>query len=160
MIVIAFGSRSRRQHAFDLLQLTTCFSQEHRQLALLPPRLLQFIQERADHLGPLGIPAQVANPLPPVRSPAQLEVRTSLLPIFRRDKTLSRQRLYIRRRQAEAGQPVALNGTGLCFQRFVHVRRHSDTSRAKLPNRSSTARYALSSLAGNGALLPESALSE
>jgi hypothetical protein len=113
MVVIALGSRSRVQHTFDLLKSAAHVSKQHSQLALLPQGALQFVQERANRLNPSRIRSQVANLLPPVRSPTQFEIRTALLPVFPGNKTLARQRLEIRRRQAEAGQRLALNGAQL-----------------------------------------------
>ena len=120
MIVIAVGLRSRGQQAFGLLQMAACLPQQRGQLAVDPLRFLQFVQKRADRLSPPGILAQIANVLPPIRPPAQLVVRATLLPVFAGDKTLSRQRLHIRRRQTQAGQPVAIGRARLFPCRFVH----------------------------------------
>jgi hypothetical protein len=65
----------------------------------------------------------MANLLSSVRSPAQLKVRAALLAEFRGDKTLSLQRLDIRRQQAQPAQLVALGRTRLWLDRFVQVLR-------------------------------------
>jgi hypothetical protein len=108
VIVIAVVSRSCGQQAFGLVQMAACLPQQRSQLAVEALRFLQFVQKRADRLGPPGVLSQIASVLSPVRPPAQLVVRATLLPVFRGDKTLSRQRLDIHRRQAQAGQPFAV----------------------------------------------------
>lgn len=159
VIVITVGLRSRGQHSFGLLQMAACPSQQCGQLAVDPPRLLQFVQKRLDRRSPPGVLAQIANVLPPIPPPAQLVVWATLLPVFGGDKALSRQRLHICRRQTQAGQPVATSRVRLDLCRFGHLCCHWQRSRIRFPRRPVSAKYCVSAVSGSGSLLPAKALS-
>lgn len=128
MVVTALGPRSLGQLLFELPKATACFLKKHGHLAVYAVRLLQLMQERADRLGPLGVGPQIANILPSARSPAQFVVRSSLLAVFRSDKTLSRQGLDIRRQQAQPGQLVAPGRGRFCFDQFAQALRKKHKS--------------------------------
>jgi hypothetical protein len=88
--VVALGSRALSQQTFGFPQMAACLPQQHSELAVDLLWLLQFVQERADRLGPLAVFAEVANVLSSAASPAQFEVRPTLLSVFGSHKPLSR----------------------------------------------------------------------
>ena len=96
------------QQAFGLVQMAAGLFEERHQLALEAPRRLQLCQKRGNRLGPPGVCTQITNMLSPVGPPAQLVVRSAPLAEFLSDKALARQCLEVCRRQAQAGQPVAV----------------------------------------------------